>query len=55
MKKEETTSGGCVCTECPRDCPIRVPCSEAQKKFNKGHQPKDEEYPPLADNSKIGL
>ena len=23
--------------------------------FNKGHQPKDEEYPPLADNSKIGL
>ena len=26
-----------------------------QKQFNKGHQPKDEEYPPLADNSKIGL
>ena len=23
--------------------------------FNQGHQPKDEEYPPLADNSKIGL
>ena len=23
--------------------------------FNKGHQPKVEEYPPLADNSKIGL
>ena len=37
----------------PKSCPR---CKKRlDSKFKKGHQPKDEEYPPLADNSKIGL
>ena len=32
-----------------------ITLEECESEFNKGHQPKDEEYPPLADNSKIGL
>ena len=38
------------------DCQLELATEVSEFfKFNKGHQPKDEEYPPLADNSKIGL